>query len=226
MEELLCENFFDLSNFSHSKLLKSSVIDTIKDLKGFIDNLDLGNIESDIPESAILQNIEQISIGRDVIIEPGAFIKGPAVIGDGSTLRSGSYIRGFVITGKGCLLGHGAEVKGSILLNGVKVSHFSYVGDSIVGNFVNLAAGVRCANFRFDGEEISINTTFSKVKTGLKKFGAVIGDNTKVGCNSVINPGTIIGKGSICFPLISIRGYIEEGSFLKPTSSFKVERCL
>jgi NDP-sugar pyrophosphorylase family protein len=116
-----------------------------------------------------------------------------------------------VILGNHCSIGHCAELKNSILLNDAAVTHFVYVGDSIIGNRVNLAAGVKCANLRLDRKDVRIEGR----ETGLKKFGSIVGDDVQVGCNCVLNPGTLLGKGTICYPLRNVSGLIQPGSIIK-----------
>ena len=168
-----------------------------------------------MPASAFLVNPELISIGKGTVVEPGAYIAGPCIIGQNCQVRNGAYIRGNVIIGDDCVVGHATEIKGSILLNRVCASHFNYVGDSILGNDVNLGAGLVCANLRLDRQKVSIHYKNQKIPTPLKKLGAIVGDGSQLGCNSVLNPGTVLGKKVFCSPCLNISGYIPGGSFIK-----------
>jgi acetyltransferase-like isoleucine patch superfamily enzyme len=141
-----------------------------------------------------------ISIGRGVLIESGAMIKSPTVIGAGSEVRQGAYIRGYCLAGTGCVLGHVTEIKHAIFLDHAKAGHFAYVGDSILGNRVNLGAGTKLANLRFAGGQMRIRSPQGFIDTGLRKLGAILGDDVQTGCNSVTNPGTILGKKSFVMP--------------------------
>lgn len=143
---------------------------------------------------------QQIDIGPGVLVEGGALIKSPAIIGDRTEVRQGAYIRGYCLTGKSCVVGHTTEVKHSIFLNDAKAGHFAYLGDSILGHDANLGAGTKFANLKFLGGNVSIRTEEGMVDTGRRKFGAILGDGAQTGCNSVTNPGTIIGKGGILMP--------------------------
>lgn len=143
---------------------------------------------------------KNIKIGKGVLIESGALIKSPAIIGDCSEIRQGAYLRGYCLVGKRCVVGHTTEVKHTIFLNDAKAGHFAYLGDSILGNNVNLGAGTKCANLRFLSGNVSIRTATGRLDTGLRKFGAVIGDGTQTGCNAVTSPGTIIGPDSLLMP--------------------------
>jgi NDP-sugar pyrophosphorylase family protein len=143
---------------------------------------------------------KNIKIGKGVLIESGALIKSPAIIGDSSEIRQGAYLRGYCLVGKRCVVGHATEVKHSIFLNDAKAGHFAYLGDSILGNHVNLGAGTKCANLRFIAGNVVIRTPSGRIDAGLRKFGAVIGDRTQTGCNAVTSPGTILGPDSLLMP--------------------------
>ena len=158
---------------------------------------------------------EDVYIGRDTVIEPGAYIKGPAWIGDGCQIRHGAYIRENVIIGSGCVVGNSCEIKNSILFNNCQVPHFNYVGDSILGAKAHLAAGVIVSNLKLAGDEITLRVGSETIATGLRKFGALIGDHVDIGCNAVINPGSIIGRGSLIYPGVAWRGILPEKSIAK-----------
>ena len=192
--------FFDLSNFEHKSLFQGDVWTAITRLKTYFQKP--GKIEIDIPEGVYLGNREFISIGKGTVIEPGVYILGPCIIGKNCTLRHGAYLRENVILGNNCSVGHCAEIKNSILLDGAAATHFVYVGDSILGNRVNLGAGVKCANLRLDRKEVKVKG----LATGLKKMGAIIGDESQIGCNCVINPGALLKMKTICRPLENVNG--------------------
>lgn len=143
---------------------------------------------------------DAIDIGKGVLVEGGAMIKSPTIIGDFTEVRQGAYIRGYCLTGERCVVGHTTEVKHSIFLNDAKAGHFAYLGDSILGQNANLGAGTKFANLKFLGGNIAIRTENGLVDTGRRKFGAILGDEAQTGCNSVTNPGTIIGKSGILMP--------------------------
>jgi acetyltransferase-like isoleucine patch superfamily enzyme len=147
----------------------------------------------------------QICLGAGSVVEPGALIKGPTLIGAYTEVRQGAYMRGKCIVGDRCVVGHTTEMKGSVMLDGAKAGHFAYIGDSILGRLSNLGAGTKLANLKIGGSEVSVRVQDELIGTGLRKFGAILGDNVELGCNSVTNPGTLIGKGSIVFPLTSVR---------------------
>ncbi len=190
------ERFFDLKDFSHKGFFKLGlpVWDSLKELKRYLNSLDLGKIECAIPERVTLVSPDKISIGKGTRIEPGAYIEGPCVIGEDSQVRHGAYVRPYVLTGNKCIIGHSTEMKHSVLLDGAQAPHFNYVGDSILGKGVNLGAGVICANFRLDHGEVLVKIEGTLFKTGLRKFGAILGDLSQIGCNSVLNPGVLLRK--------------------------------
>jgi hypothetical protein len=143
---------------------------------------------------------QKIFIGQGVLIETGAMIKEPAILGDCTEVRQGAYLRGYCLTGKGCVIGHATEVKHSIFLNEAKAGHFAYLGDSILGNAVNLGAGTKCANLRFLPGPVQIKSPEGTLDTGLYKLGAILGDQVQSGCNAVTNPGTLLGPQSLLLP--------------------------
>lgn len=167
-----------------------------------------------------------IYIKKGTRIEPGAFIRGPAIIGSGCEVRQGAYIRGDLIVGDVCTLGHTTEIKGSIIMNHSEMGHFNYIGDSIIGSYVNIGAGTKLANLKFRSVEAKKSVEFpelrfvhggAEVKTGVSKFGAVIGDYCELGCNSVISPAVLFGPECWIYPNSTISsGLYPERSFLAP----------
>lgn len=218
MNALFAAQFFSLESYAHQELFDESlpVWEALKNIKKYLESQALGIISCPIPSTAHLVHPELISIGEGTVVEPGAYIEGPCIIGPGSQIRHGAYIRGHVIAGKGCIIGHDTEIKHSILLDGVSAAHFNYVGDSILGNRVNLGAGVKCANFRLDHAPITIAFQGQRVDTGLKKFGAILGDAVQLGCNCVTNPGTLLGKGVHCHPCLNVGGIVEAEAKIMP----------
>ncbi len=155
---------------------------------------------------------EQISIGQGVLIEPGAMISSPTVIDDRTVIRQGAYIRGYCLFGKQCVVGHVTEVKHSIFLNDAKAGHFAYLGDSILGTDANLGAGTKLANLKFTTGNVSIKTPEGVIDTGLRKFGAILADKVQTGCNSVTNPGTLIGPRSMILPNTTAPSGLHKGT--------------
>ena len=217
VEPFAPEHFFDLSTFAHKKLFEGCtfVWQALEKLEAYLARQTLGKLDSSKQEYAYLVNPESISIGEGTIIEPGAYIKGPCIIGKECHIRHGAYIRGDVIIGDHAVVGHATELKHSILLNHAHAAHFAYVGDSIIGNHTNLGAGTKCANLRLNGEAIMVQLGAELISTGLRKFGAIIGDHSQIGCNAVLNPGALLYKYVQCYPSINFGGVIPEKSLVK-----------
>jgi NDP-sugar pyrophosphorylase family protein len=149
---------------------------------------------------------DNIILGRGSVVEPGALIKGPAVIGNNTEVRQGAYMRGNCLVGNGCVVGHATEMKNSVMLDGSKAGHFAYVGDSILGNAANLGAGTKLANLKVIAGSIVLRVDRKRYNTERRKLGAILGDNTETGCNTVTSPGTLMGPSSIVYPGISVPG--------------------
>lgn len=217
MKELSAEIFLDITSYQHSRLFENQnfVWKALSQIETYLSSLKLGNIEIDIPTGAFLVDAHLISIGKGSVIEPGAYIKGPCILGENCIVRQGAYIRGNLIAGDHCVIGHDTEIKNAILLDHVHAAHFAYVGDTILGNRVNLGAGTKCANLKFNKQSVSVSFHDQSIDTGLKKFGAIIGDDVQIGCNVVTNPGTIIGKNTWCSPAMNIGGVIPAHAFVK-----------
>jgi NDP-sugar pyrophosphorylase family protein len=164
---------------------------------------------------------EKVFIGEGTVIEPGAYIKGPAWIGPNCQIRHGAYIRENVIIGGGSVIGNSSEIKNSVLFQDCQVPHFNYVGDSILGARVHLAAGVIVSNLKLNGDFITLRVGDQILTTGLRKFGALIGDDAEIGCNAVLNPGTVIGRGSLIYPGVSWRGILPAHSIAKDAGTIR-----
>ena len=158
---------------------------------------------------------EDIWVAKSAKVFPTAYIHGPAIIGKNAEIRHCAFIRGNAIVGEGAVVGNSTELKNVILFNKVQVPHYNYVGDSILGYKSHMGAGSITSNVKSDKSLVTIQAGEEKVKTGLKKMGAVLGDEVEVGCNSVLNPGTVVGKKSKIYPLSMVRGYIPPCSIYK-----------
>jgi bifunctional N-acetylglucosamine-1-phosphate-uridyltransferase/glucosamine-1-phosphate-acetyltransferase GlmU-like protein len=151
---------------------------------------------------------KDIYIGTGTVVEPGVYIMGPAYIGRQTEVRQGAYLRGSCLVGDRCVVGHVTEMKNSVMLNGAKAGHFAYIGDSLLGRNCNLGAGTKLANLKVVGGNIQVKAGGIIFDTGLRKFGVVMGDGTETGCNSVTNPGTLLGPRSIVGPNATVKaGY-------------------
>lgn len=158
---------------------------------------------------------ERVFIGEGTVVEDGAMIKGPAIIGRNCQIRHNAYIREHVIIGDNCIVGNSCEVKNSLLFNEVVAPHFNYIGDSILGYRSHLGAGVKISNVRFGPGNVTVEIDGQPYDTGLAKFGALVGDDTDIGCNAVLNPGSIIGRGSIIYPNTNWRSILPANMIVK-----------
>ena len=180
----------------------------------------LALIEKGIPGYTLLE--EGVLVGENVKIYPTATIEAPAIIGSGTEVRPGAFIRGSVITGEGCVIGNSSELKNCVLLDKVQIPHYNYVGDSILGNKAHTGAGTICSNLKSDGKPVVIHGD-EDYETGLRKIGGILADGADVGCGSVINPGTVIGKNTSVYSLTSLRGVYPANSIVKDAKTV-VER--
>ena len=149
-----------------------------------------------------------VHIDPSVCLPGHASIIGPAWIGAGTQIRPGAFIRGNVIAGEGCILGNSSEFKNCLLMDGVQAAHFNYVGDSVLGNRAHLGAGAICSNLRLDQREVVVHLAKGPVATGMRKLGAIVGDAAEVGCNAVLNPGTLLGPRSLVMPAMAFGGVL------------------
>jgi NDP-sugar pyrophosphorylase family protein len=160
---------------------------------------------------------EDVWISKKAAVAPSATIIGPTVIGANTEIRTGAFIRGSVLVGNDCVVGNSCELKNAILFDGVQVPHFNYIGDSILGYRAHTGAGAITSNIKSDRTPVTVKTSEGRLETGLRKFGACVGDFVEIGCNSVLNPGTVIGRNTSIYPLTSVRGIIPPNSIVKAT---------
>jgi NDP-sugar pyrophosphorylase family protein len=163
-----------------------------------------------------------VEIGEGTTVEPGAVILGPTIIGQGCQIRSGAYIRGNALIGHGVVIGHSSEIKNSLIHNEAEIPHLTYVGDSILGWRSHLGAGVIVSNLKVTREAVVVRVNDRVYNTGLRKFGAIVGDEVEIGCNAVLNPGTIVGRGSLAYALTSLSGYYPPGTVVKLRQSLEI----
>ena len=174
--------------------------------------LELG---ASLPEEEYEKRGENVWVARSAKVAPTAFIGGPAIIGKDAEVRHCAFIRGNAIVGEGAVVGNSTELKNVVLFNKVQVPHYNYVGDSILGYKSHMGAGSITSNVKSDKKLVVVKAGEEKIETGLKKFGAMLGDRVEVGCGSVLNPGTVIGHDSNIYPLSSVRGVVPAGSIYK-----------
>ena len=188
----------------------------LPDIKKLIAEL----LEKGIPGYTILK--EGVLVGENVSISPTARIIPPAIIGSGTEIRPGCFIRGNLICGENCVLGNSSEFKNAILLYHVQAPHYNYVGDSILGNYAHMGAGSICSNLKSDGKNIVIHGDV-EIESGLRKIGAILGDYADIGCQSVLNPGTVIGQHTQVYPLSMVRGVVPENSIYKAKDNIVIK---
>ncbi|MBP9000535.1 MAG: UDP-N-acetylglucosamine pyrophosphorylase [Lachnospiraceae bacterium] len=172
-----------------------------------------------LPEDRYERKGENIWIAKSAKVFPSAYIAGPCIIDEDAEVRHCAFIRGSAIVGKGCVVGNSTELKNVILFNKVQVPHYNYVGDSILGFKAHMGAGSITSNVKSDKTLVVVKSDGENIETGLKKFGAMLGDNVEVGCNSVLNPGTVVGRSTNIYPTSCVRGYIPANSIYKDSSN-------
>ncbi|NQT18347.1 MAG: glucose-1-phosphate thymidylyltransferase [Planctomycetes bacterium] len=211
------DEFFDLEDFAHAELLAG--VEPIWQMLGrplaeYIASHIKPEIQGTVMDGAWLMG-NDIYIGEGTVVEPGAMIKGPAIIGRNCEIRHTAYIREDVIVGDNSIVGHATELKGCVLMDHVEAGHFAYIGDSVVGNHAMLGAGTKLANFKVDSTKVVVRDGDVQHPTGLEKFGAIVGDGTKFGCNTVSYPGTLLGKGCVILPCRIVRGCVPAGTVIR-----------
>ena len=209
------EDLFDLTQFEHREIFAGTSFawEALARLADYIAAHIKPGLRGEVRPGAWIEG--EVELAEGSVVEPGALIRGPAIIGPGCQIRQGAYLRGDVLLGKGVIVGHCSEAKNAIFLNGAGAPHFNYVGDSILGNEVNLGAGTICSNFKLDGSPVTVRAGDQVYRTGMRKLGAILGDEVQTGCNSVLNPGTVLGRRCLVYPCASARGFHPENSILR-----------
>jgi len=203
LEETIAAKLFDGITYPWEVLPK---------IKDFI--IELGNA---LPKDRYEEVKEHVWIAKSATVYPTAYINGPAIIDEETEIRHCAFIRGNAIVGKKAVVGNSTELKNVVLFNNVQVPHYNYVGDSVLGYKAHMGAGSITSNVKSDKTLVVVKTGEGNIETGLKKFGAMLGDNVEVGCNSVLNPGSVIGKGSNVYPTSMVRGMVPADSIFKNT---------
>ncbi len=212
MEELKIQKLYTLAETIAAELFEGVVYpwEALPEIGAFI--VKLGNC---LPEDVYEKRGENVWVAKSAKVFPSAFIHGPAIIDEGAEIRHCAFIRGNAIVGKGAVVGNSTELKNVALFNKVQVPHYNYVGDSILGYKAHMGAGSITSNVKSDKTLVTVKAGTQRFETGLKKFGAMLGDEVEIGCNSVLNPGTVIGKSSNVYPTSSVRGYVPAHSIYK-----------
>ena len=209
------ESLLDLDHTDHRKLFENTVAawEALKQIGSYLQFRLQPAIHGRMIGKPFISGA--VFIGKGTVIEHGAMIKGPAWIGEGCEIRNGCYVRENVIVGNGVIMGNSSEFKNCIIFDEAEIPHFNYVGDSIVGYKGHLAAGVILSNVRLDRAEVTIHHNGQVIPTGLRKFGAIIGDRAEIGCNAVLSPGSVIGRGCLMYPGTMWRGVAPENTVIK-----------
>ena len=211
MENIKIKNMLTLEETIAGDLFEGAVYpwEVLPKIKDFI--LELGK---KLPEDKFEKVGEDIWIAKSATVFPSAYIQGPAIIDEEAEIRHCAFIRGNAIVGKGAVVGNSTELKNVVLFNKVQVPHYNYVGDSVLGFCAHMGAGSITSNFKSDKSMVKVHGE-EEMETGLRKFGAMLGDHVEVGCNSVLNPGTVVGKNSNIYPVSCVRGVVPEDSIYK-----------
>ena len=212
MQNLTVHHLYTLEETIASELFLQAEYpwEILPGIKNFI--LKLGET---LPTDRYEKKGEDVWIAKNAKVAPTAYINGPCIIDEEAEIRHCAFIRGNAIVGKGAVVGNSTELKNVVLFNKVQVPHYNYVGDSILGFKAHMGAGSITSNVKSDKTLVVVKSTDENIETGLKKFGAMLGDNVEVGCNSVLNPGTVVGRSSNIYPTSCVRGFIPADSIYK-----------
>ena len=232
-------DLFDLAQTEHAAIFDGCdhAWEALKKIEPYLAKVTRQNPPPRFPGASIG---ERVIIGAGTVVEPGAMIKGPAIIGKNCQIRHNAYIRENVLIGDNCVVGNASELKNALLFNGAQAPHYNYIGDSILGHKAHVGAGVICSNLKslpgnvtvvVPGSEFSVQSSKpgtlnlepgTVLDTGLRKFGALVGDGAEVGCNSVLNPGSILGRGAIIYPGVNWRGFLPANNIAKNKAEIEV----
>lgn len=215
------EDLFDLTQTAHAAIFADCPYawDALKKIEPYLAAQPPKHPPRTFPGTSIGKNV---FIGEGTVIEPGALIKGPAIIGKNCQIRHNAYLRENVIIGDNCVVGNASELKNALLFNGAQVPHFNYIGDSILGYKAHLGAGVKISNIKLLPGNIAVEMDGKPFDTGLRKFGALLGDHAEAGCNAVLNPGTILGRNAIVYPNVFWRGVLAANMIAKNKAEVEV----
>ena len=214
-------DLFDLAQTEHAAIFDGCEFawDALKKIEPYLAKVTKQNPPPRFPGASIG---ERVIIGAGTTVEPGAMIIGPAIIGKNCRIRHNAYFRENVIIGDDCVVGNSSELKNTLLFNGAQVPHFNYIGDSILGHKAHLGAGVKISNVKLFPGNIEVEVDGVPRDTGLRKFGALLGDGAEAGCNAVLNPGSILGRGAVLYPNVFWRGILSANMIAKNKAEIEV----
>lgn len=212
MESCFIKNMYDLNETIAADLFAGADYpwEVLGKIKDFI--IELGN---SLDPERFEKRGETIWVAKSAEVAPTACLNGPLIIDEEAQIRHCAFIRGSAIVGKGAVIGNSTELKNVVIFNGVQVPHYNYVGDSILGYKSHMGAGSITSNVKSDKSLVFIHAEDADIETGLRKMGAILGDQVEIGCGAVLNPGTVIGRQSTVYPLSSVRGTVGPGSIYK-----------
>jgi NDP-sugar pyrophosphorylase family protein len=218
----LPEDYLDLSQTKHGLIFEKTenVWEALREIGPYLQFSLRASVNAELIGRPLIG--ENVFVGKGTVIENGAVIKGPAWIGENCEIRNGCYIRENVIVGDDVVLGNSCEFKNCLIFNGAQIPHFNYVGDSILGYKAHLGAGVILSNVKLDHQEIHVKGSNGMIATGLKKFGAIVGDYAEIGCNSVMSPGSLIGRNSMVYPGCQWKGVLPAHSIAKVRQTVEI----
>jgi len=214
-------DLFDLTQTEHAAIFDGCnyAWEALKKIESYLGKVQRQNPPKKFPGASIG---DRVIIGEGTVVEPGAMIKGPAIIGKNCQIRHNAYIRENAIVGDDCVVGNASELKNAFLFNGVQVPHYNYVGDSILGFKAHLGAGVKISNIKLVAGNVAVTLDGTRIDTGLRKFGALMGDHAEVGCNAVLNPGSILGRGAMVYPNVFWRGFLPAENIAKNKAEIEI----
>ena len=221
MKEIEIQNLFDMTKTIAAGLFegKTYPFEVLPEISGFIE--ELGRT---LPEDRYERRGDNVWIAKSAVVAPTAYINGPVIIDEEAEIRHCAFIRGSAIVGKHAVVGNSTELKNVILFDNVQVPHYNYVGDSILGYKSHMGAGSITSNVKSDKTLVEVKVHGTPIQTGLKKVGAILGDQVEVGCGSILNPGSVIGANTNIYPLSSVRGYVPGGSIYKSRGEIAEKR--
>jgi NDP-sugar pyrophosphorylase family protein len=214
-------DLFDLTQTEHAVLFDGCEFawEALKKIESYLAKIARQNPPKRFPGASIG---DRVIIGEGTVVEPGALIKGPAIIGKNCQIRHNAYLRENVLVGDDCVIGNASELKNALLFNGAQAPHFNYVGDSILGHKAHLGAGAKISNVKLFPGNIEVDVDGVPRDTGLRKFGALMGDHAEAGCNAVLNPGSILGRSAVIYPNVFWRGILPANMIVKNKSEIEV----
>ena len=215
-------DLFDLAQTEHAAIFADCQFawDALRKIEGYLAAHLIPELRNKCEGRAYIG--EKVSIGEGTVLEDGVMIKGPAIIGKNCQIRHNAYIRENVIIGDGCVVGNSTELKNALLFNGSQAPHYNYIGDSILGHKAHLGAGVKISNVKLLPGNVTVELDGAPFDTGLRKFGALLGDGAEAGCNAVLNPGSILGRGAVIYPNVFWRGILPANMIAKNKAEIEV----